>query len=262
MEESSEAGQSAVKPSSVSSEVEFLVKLKDESFTANVQVHIDSEDNVTLAIPDHFKVSDDNLTSVTLRTAAKVKILPDLLSTRFGPDNKLFYSTCSVFVNLEFNRTSEGILKCCHCDYIVDILEASSRDEMAEMLLQHLPQHQDYLPCLRFSCKKCPPPAVVVPIDQLIKHFERNHPDALVSNGKDLDGSKDGDNTEYICPICSMVTFNNAALMRHMKDYHSADSKNTPQMLPSLDDIENGIEVMEKLAIGIYTHILAQCSCH
>ena len=31
--------------------------------------------------------------------------------------------------------------------------------------------------------------------------------------------------------------------MRHMNDYHSSDSNNTTQILPDLDEMQNGIEV-------------------
>ena len=242
MEEEHNNQQSSAKPSSVSSAVEFQVKLGESVHLSRVQVDIDSEDNVTLSIPEDFKLEDENVTLVTLRTSAKVKVLPDILSTRFRSDTKLFYSTCSVFVNLDFSKITDGLLKCSHCSYTVNVKEAPSREELTEMLLQHLPQHQDYLPCLRFACKKCTSTSVVS-LDVLIKHFEKIHPETFSVNSKDPEAPKAFEKTEYTCPICSVICFNNKALMSHMSEYHSLESNNTSQILPNEDDMQNGIEV-------------------
>ena len=241
MEEDKNKEQLTAEPCSVSSEVDFEVKLGDFVSRASVQVHIDSEDNVTLGIPEDFKLEDNTLTAVSLQTSAKVKVLPDILSTRFGSDNRLFYSACSIFVNVEFIKNGD-VFNCSHCSYNVNRNETTSKEELAEMLLQHLPQHQDYLPCLRFSCKKCSPP-LVAPLNALINHFEKIHPQLFATNEKELEPPKTSEKTEYTCPICSMICFNNKSLMRHMNDYHSSDSNNTTQKLPDLDEMQNGIEV-------------------
>ena len=134
------------------------------------------------------------------------------------------------------------MFNCSHCSYNVNRNETTSKEELTEMLLQHLPQHQDYLPCLRFSCKKCSPPLVAT-LDVLINHFEKIHPHLFATNEKELEPPKTSEKTEYTCPICSMICFNNKSLTSHMNDYHSSDSNNTTQLLPDQDEMENGIEV-------------------
>ena len=256
MEEKHNNQEPSTKKSSVSSEVEFEVKLGDTVHRSSVEVHIDSEDSVTLTIPDDFRLEGEDVTTVTIRTSAKVKVLPDILSTRFGSDNKLFYSTCSVFVNLDFSKTGDE-MKCSHCSYTVNVKEARSKEELTEMLLQHLPQHQDYLPCLRFSCKKCKPVSIVS-LDVLLKHFEKIHPATLNLNSTDSEGPKTLEKTEYICPICSMICFNNKALMNHMNEYHSSESNKTSHILPNADDMQNGIEVSTNQN---YSSILLNSAC-
>ena len=241
MEEYANKEQSTTEAPSVSSEVDFEVKRGDVISRASVQVHMDSEDNVTLTIPEEFKLEDNTLTAVSLRTSSKVKVLPDILSTRFGSDNRLFYSACSVFVNVEFIKNAD-VFKCSHCSYTVNRNEATSKEDLIEMLLQHLPQHQDYLPCLRFSCKKCSPP-LVASLNVLINHFEKIHPQLFATNEKEIEPPKTSEKAEYVCPVCSMICFNNKSLMSHMNDYHSSESNNTPQLLPNPDEMENGIEV-------------------
>ncbi len=233
----------APKPSSVSSEVEFTVLLKDGSTSqGSVRVHIDSDDDdVTLDIPEDLKIGDQDAASITVRMCTKVKVLPDLLFTRFKSNNQFFYSVCSCFVNLCFVRSNDGLFKCSHCEYTVDVNESPSRDETTDLLLQHLAQHQDHLPCLRFSCKQCTPLTVMY-VDELIRHFEKQHPELLSSedNARRREQDKDDENEELVCPICSMVCFGNSAVVSHMHQYHSF----TPDgLLPSTDEIQNGIEV-------------------
>ena len=132
MEEDKNKEQLTAEPCSVSSEVDFEVKLGDVVSRASVQVHIDSEDNVTLGIPEDFKLEDNTLTAVSLQTSAKVKVLPDILSTRFGSDNRLFYSACSIFVNVEFIKNGD-VFNCSHCSYNVNRNETTSKEELAEI---------------------------------------------------------------------------------------------------------------------------------
>ncbi len=233
---------SAAGPSSVSSEVEFQVTFSNGSdVRANVQVHIDSDDNVTLNLPEDLQFSDDDLTSVSLRTSAKVKILPDLLFSRFRSDHKLFHSTCACFINLTFCPKGNGILRCDHCDYTIDMQECPSRSDVTEMLLQHLPQHQDHPPCLKFACKKCSPPTVVS-MEILTKHLEDVHA-GLFTNDVITRTRTTSREKEYICPICSMVCFNNATMEEHIIEYHSVPTEHSSPEVPSPDDVAEGIEV-------------------
>ena len=235
--------ESNVHQCDVSSTVEFEMKLDDFISRRRVQVRIDSEDNVTLSIPDDFMLEDNRLTTVTLQTTAKVKVLPDILSTRFGSESRHFYAACSVLVNVEFTKY-DSLFRCSHCGFTINRNDVSSKEELTEILLQHLPQHQDYLPCLRFSCKKCThQPPSVVSLNTLITHFEDTHPDLLVKNGKEFEPEETSEKTELTCPICSVICFNTKTLAKHVNDYHSSDSKNTSQILPNPDEMQNGIEV-------------------
>ena len=234
---------------SVTSEVEFILSWKSGGLSrGNVQVLIDDNDEVSVRIPGSIDLKGTDLKSISLRTPAKVRVLPPLLLRKFNSDSALFYKNCSVFLHLEFTKTASAQdFKCMHCDYLVDFDEDD--ESIAEMLLQHLPSHQEFGPCLRFACNRCQPIAIVRQ-EVLAKHLEITHPEVIhnrqslkqpVSTGSGSSGPESRGHSlpPYTCPICQVVLFNSEDLRTHMTEYHPSANGDSNKD----SNIHNGLEV-------------------
>ena len=251
----------------MTSEVEFVLSFTTGGLSrGNVQVLIDDNDEVSVRIPSSVDLKSPHLKSISLRTPAKVKALPQLLLNKFDSDYALFYKSCSVFLHLEFRQVANSDdFKCLHCEYLVDFSE--NDESIAEMLLQHLPSHQEFVPCLRFACNRCQPIAIVRQ-EVLVKHLELVHPEVInhkqkavstdcVTSGQGSSGSgvtgpgSSGSGVTgpgssgsglppYTCPVCHVVLFNTEDLRTHVAEYHPSANGNSNKD----SKIHNGLEVV------------------